>query len=176
MGCANNYVMEQTEEGELPFDKLPVGTEDVQLFEDMHSPLLSGGKFVNNRCKLVFDKLNAHIIRGATGDKIQTIIEAAEQEDSDNSVMTVPYDEQTNTWTTDANGQTQPAFNIVRYKSVGNYLNFIHNHSHCDLNIQDCGPKRCRYLERYKRDGNRSNFIHNHFHYDLNLHLKRDTQ
>ena len=37
--------MEQTEEGKLPFDKLPEGTEDVQLFENMHSPLLSGKKF-----------------------------------------------------------------------------------------------------------------------------------
>ena len=38
--------MSQPVEGELPFDNIPQGVEDVQLFYDIHSPLLSGGKFV----------------------------------------------------------------------------------------------------------------------------------
>jgi len=46
VGCANNGVMSQEGKGKLPFDNLPVGTEKVKLFNDMHSPLLSGGVFV----------------------------------------------------------------------------------------------------------------------------------
>ena len=44
VGCANKGLMSQTEEGISPFDNIPGGAEDVQLFENMHSPLLSGGK------------------------------------------------------------------------------------------------------------------------------------
>ena len=36
----NNGTMSQTAEGELPFDNIPAGAEDVQLFKNMHSPLL----------------------------------------------------------------------------------------------------------------------------------------
>ena len=43
MGCANKGLMSQTEEGILPFNNNPEGAEDVQVFENMHSPLLSGG-------------------------------------------------------------------------------------------------------------------------------------
>ena len=43
VGCANNGLMSHTEEGSLPFNNIPTGAEDVQLFENMHSPLLSGG-------------------------------------------------------------------------------------------------------------------------------------
>mmetsp|Transcript_16446 Transcript_16446/g.18975 ORF Transcript_16446/g.18975 Transcript_16446/m.18975 type:complete len:95 (-) Transcript_16446:778-1062(-) len=48
IGCANNRVMNQTGKGRLPFDNLPEGTKDVKLFHDVHSPLLSGGKFVKD--------------------------------------------------------------------------------------------------------------------------------
>ena len=51
VGCTNNCKLSQTGEGELPFDKIPERTEDVQLFDDMHSPLISGGKFVKKGCK-----------------------------------------------------------------------------------------------------------------------------
>ena len=57
VGCANNGVMNQTGKGKLPFDNLPAGTKEVKLFHDMHSPLLSGGKFVKDgECTLVFGR------------------------------------------------------------------------------------------------------------------------
>ena len=40
VGCANNGTLNQTGEGELPFDNIPEGTECVQLFNAMHSLLL----------------------------------------------------------------------------------------------------------------------------------------
>ena len=47
MGCANDGTMKQLAAGELPFDNIPAGAEDVQVFDHMHSPLLSGGKLLN---------------------------------------------------------------------------------------------------------------------------------
>ena len=54
VGCTNKRVLSQTGEGELPFDNVPKGTEDIQLFNDMHSPLLSGRKFFKKGCIFVF--------------------------------------------------------------------------------------------------------------------------
>ena len=65
--------MSQTGKGKLPFDNLPKGTEDVKLFHDMNSPLLSGGKFVKEgKCTLVFRRKNAHIAKGRTEELVQT--------------------------------------------------------------------------------------------------------
>ena len=86
--------MSQTEEGELPFDNILAGAEDVQLFENMHSPLLSDGKFVQ-KCTLVFGRKHAHIVKGPTGELIKEIMKNAEQEDSNNIVLSVPFDEKT---------------------------------------------------------------------------------
>ena len=44
VGCSNNGIMSQTGKGKLPFDNLPEGTDNVNIFHDMHSPLLSSGK------------------------------------------------------------------------------------------------------------------------------------
>ena len=92
VGCANNGTISQTAAGELPFNNIPVGAEDVQVFKNMHSPLLSGGKFVKQGCTLVFDTPNAHILKGKTGDKIKKIVSEAELEgNNDDIVMTVPF-------------------------------------------------------------------------------------
>ena len=64
VGCANKGLMSQTEEGTLPFNNIPEGADDVQLFENMHSPLISVGKFVKKGCTLVFNQPNAHVING----------------------------------------------------------------------------------------------------------------
>ena len=37
----------------------------------------------------------------------------AEKEDSDDIVMTVPFDKKTQTWKTDSTGQAKPLFNIA---------------------------------------------------------------
>ena len=43
----------------------------------------------------------------------ETNNEKAKQEDSDDIVTIVPFDEQTITWKTDLNGQIKPSFNIA---------------------------------------------------------------
>ena len=113
VGCADKGILSQTREEELPFHNGPKGTEDVQIFNDMHSPLLSGGNFFKKGCILVFGQKNLHIIKEQTGELIQQIMKKAEQEDSDDIVMKVPFDEQTLTWKTDLKGQAKPLFNIA---------------------------------------------------------------
>ena len=113
MGCANDGTMDQSAAGALPFEKIPAGAEDVQVFDHMHTPLLSGGKFVEKGCIFVFDTPNAHILKGRTGGRIKKIISEAEQDENDDIVMTVPFDQQTLTWKTDGYGNAKPLFNIA---------------------------------------------------------------
>jgi len=40
VGVANNKSMQQIEEGELPFNRLPTAANDVQVFPSMQSPLI----------------------------------------------------------------------------------------------------------------------------------------
>ena len=55
VGCANKGVMRQKAKAKLPFDNLPPGTDAVNIFHNMHSPLLGGGTFVKEgKCTLVF--------------------------------------------------------------------------------------------------------------------------
>ena len=62
----------------------------------MHSPLLSGGTFVKKgKCRLVFGRKNAHVVKGRTGELVQQIIKQAEEKNSGNIVMIVPFDEKT---------------------------------------------------------------------------------
>ena len=57
VGCADKGIMNQIGEGNLPFENVPEGTKEVNIFNDIHSPLLSGGKFVKEgKCTLVFGK------------------------------------------------------------------------------------------------------------------------
>ena len=71
----------------------------------MHSPLLGSGTFVNEgKCTLVFGRENAHVVKGRTGRLVQQIIKQAEEKNKDDIIMTVPFDEKTLTWKTDANG------------------------------------------------------------------------
>lgn len=61
--------------------------------------------YLKKRCKLLFGQPNTHVINGKTGDKIQKIIKAAEQENGENIIMTVPFDKQTLTWKTDSDNK-----------------------------------------------------------------------
>ena len=130
VGCANKELISQTEEEILPFDNIPTGAEDVQLFENMHSPLISGGKFVKKGCTLVFGRENAHIFKGKTGEIIKRIITKAEGKDSIDIVMTVPFDERILTWKTDSDGQAQPygniANNVHRIRSKEVLCDYLH--------------------------------------------------
>lgn len=114
VGCANTGVMQQKGVAKLPFDNLPTGTDAVEIFHKIHSPLLGGGKFVKEgKCTLVFGRKNAHIVKGETGKLVQRIIKQAEEKNKDDIVMTVPFDEKTLTWKTDATGTAKPLFNIA---------------------------------------------------------------
>lgn len=42
---ADKEILSQIGEGKLTFDNIPKSTEDVQLFNDMHSPLFEWGNF-----------------------------------------------------------------------------------------------------------------------------------
>ena len=46
VGCDNTGVMHQIGEGKLLFNNIPEGTNAINIFHKMHSPLLSGGTFV----------------------------------------------------------------------------------------------------------------------------------
>ena len=100
VGCANGNLMSQVAAAEVPFDKIPSGAKDMQLFEHMHTPLLSGGKLVENDCNIMFDKPHATVLQGATKERIRNIIAEAEEEAPDDIVMTVPFDANTLTWRT----------------------------------------------------------------------------
>ena len=64
--------MSQIGKGKLPFDNLPESAEDVKLFHDMPSPLLSGSTFVKKgKYTLVFEQKNAHVDKGQTGELVE---------------------------------------------------------------------------------------------------------
>ena len=105
--------MGQTEEGELPFDKIPERTKGVQLFDDIHSPVLSGEKVVKKGCKLVFDQPNVLVINEKTGEKIQKIIQEVKQDNSDDIIMTVPFDKKSLSWKIDSDRKAKPLINLA---------------------------------------------------------------
>ena len=114
VGCADKGIIHQMEEGKLPSNNVPEGTDEVNIFHDMNSPLLSGRKFVKEgKCTLVFRRKNAHVVKGQTGELVREIMKQAEEKNSDDIVMTVPFDKKTLTWKTDSNGQAKPLFNIA---------------------------------------------------------------
>ena len=98
--------MHQTGEGKLPFINVPKGTNEVNIFHDMHSPLLSGIKSVNEgKFTLVFGRKNAYVVKGRTGELVKKIMKQVEEKNSDDIVMTVPFNKKTLTWKTNSNGQ-----------------------------------------------------------------------
>ena len=130
VGVANGNTMTQIEEGELPFDNIPEEAKDVQLFENMHSPLLSGGKFVKNKCNIIFDTPEAHILTGETKEAVRQVIEEAKRNNSEDILMTVPFDENTLTWRTNfAINTTAPrliSLNIHRIRSKEKLVDYLH--------------------------------------------------
>ena len=96
----------------MPFDNIPAGAHDVQVFDKIHSPLFSVSKFVKNGCQLFFDTLNTQVVNGTTGI-IKSIIKEAENNNSNDIIMTIPFDDQTLTWKIDANGMAKPMVNIT---------------------------------------------------------------
>ena len=92
VGCANTGIMYQTGEGKLPFNNVPKGTNEVNIFHNMHSLLLSGGKYIKERkCTLVFGRKNAHVVKEQTGELVKKIMKQAEEKNSDDIVMRVPF-------------------------------------------------------------------------------------
>ena len=114
LGCTDKGITSQTREGKLLFDNVPEGTEEVNIFHNMHSPLLSSGKFVKEgKCTLVFGRKNVHVIKGRTVELVKEIMKQAKEKNSNDIVMTVSFDEKTLTWQTDSTRQAKPLFNIA---------------------------------------------------------------
>ena len=84
--------MHQTGEGNLPFNNVPEGTKEVNIFHDIDSPLLSGGKLIKEgKYTLVFGRKNAHVVKGQTGEVVKAIMKQAKEKNSDDVVITVPF-------------------------------------------------------------------------------------
>ena len=100
VGCTNTEIIQQKEKGNFPFDNVLTGADDVQLFEHMQKPSLSDRTFVCNRCNIVFNIPNAHILTGETKEVIRNIINDAATATNEDILMTVPlpYNYDANTW------------------------------------------------------------------------------
>jgi hypothetical protein len=96
VGVANNQLMIQIDEGELPFDRLPTAANDVQVFPTMQRPLIGCGKLATNGCGIWFDNENGSVISGKTKSKIRAIIATA----GDDILLAAPFDNQSLTWKT----------------------------------------------------------------------------
>ena len=59
---ADGKSMDQTKEGQAPFDGLPTGAEDVQIFQHMPNALVSCGKIVKQNHKIILDDPIATVI------------------------------------------------------------------------------------------------------------------
>ena len=104
--------MQQIEEGELPFDRLPSTATDVQVFPNMQSPLIGCGKLATNGCGIWFDNEKGSVISGTTKDKIKAIIRTA----GDDLLLAAPFDNQSLTWKTTVPGpRVDPVPNKVAH-------------------------------------------------------------
>jgi hypothetical protein len=129
VGVANNQSMQQIEEGELPFNRLPTAANDVQVFPSMQSPLIGCGKLATNGCGIWFDNENGSVVNGATKDKIRTLIATS----GDDSLLAAPVDNQSFTWKTAVPGPrvdpVQPlnlAQNIQRHRTKEQLVEYLH--------------------------------------------------
>ena len=125
--------MQQEAEGELPCERLPKQAKDVQLFEHIAQPLLSGGKLATNDCSIVCNIPNAHVLTGETRDKVRTIITKAKESHCEEILLTVPFDPVMLTWRTMDNPQamnsTPPSdisYNVHRIRSKEVLVDYFH--------------------------------------------------
>jgi hypothetical protein len=123
--------MQQIEEGELPFDRLPTATNDVQVFPSMQSPFIGCGKLATNGCGIWFDNENGSVVNGATKDKIRALIATS----GNDLLLAAPFDNQSLTWKTAVPGPrvgpVQPvplnlAQNIQRLKTKEQLCEYLH--------------------------------------------------
>jgi hypothetical protein len=96
VGVANNQLMIQVEEGELPFDRLPTAANNVQVFPTMQGPLIRCGKLATDGCGIWFDNENGSVVSGVTKNKIKAIIATS----GDDLLLAAPFDNQSLTWKT----------------------------------------------------------------------------
>ena len=87
--------------GTLPFERIGPEAANVQLFDLMQAPLLSGGKIAQSGSTIVCDTPNATILSGKTQNAIRKIINDAKQDHNNNDIlMNVPFDPVSLTWRT----------------------------------------------------------------------------
>jgi hypothetical protein len=131
VGVANNQLMQQIEERELPFDWLPTAANDVQVFPSMQSPLIGCGKLATNGCGIRFDNEKGSVVNGATKDKMKAFIATS----GDNFLLAAPFDNQSLTWKTAVPGPgvgpVQPiplnlAQNIQRLRTKEQLVEYLH--------------------------------------------------
>jgi hypothetical protein len=133
VAVANNQSMQQIEEGELPFDRLPTTANDVQVFPSMQSPLIGCGKLATNGCGIWFDNENGSVVNGTTKDKIRALIATS----GDDLLLATPFDNQSLTWKTATTvpgprvDPVQPvplnlAQNIQRLRTKGQLVEYLH--------------------------------------------------
>jgi hypothetical protein len=130
VSVANNQSMQQIEEGELTFDRLPMAANDVQVFPSMQSPLIGCGKLATNGCGIWFDNENGSVVSGATKDKIRALIATS----GDDLLLAAPFDNQSLTWKTAVQGPrvdpVQPpltlANNVQRLRTKEQLCDYLH--------------------------------------------------
>ena len=70
------------------------------------------------------------MVKGQTGELVKETMRQAKEKNSNDIVMTVPFDEKTLTWKTDSTGQAKPLFNITsnvhQIKSKEVLCNYLH--------------------------------------------------
>ena len=59
----------------------------------------------------MFGQKNTHIVMGRTGKLLKEIMKQAKENNSDDIVVIVSFDEKQLTWRTDSTGQEKPLFN-----------------------------------------------------------------
>ena len=56
---------------------------------------------------------NAHVVKKRKGELVKDTMTQAKEENSNDIIMTVPFDEKILTWKTNSTGQAKPLFNIA---------------------------------------------------------------
>ena len=104
--------------------------KNIQIFEHMQNPLISTAKVLTNRCNTFFESLNTHILTGKTKQAVHNIIWRAADDNSNNILMTVPFDNATLMWKITDKPDSQVPTNVVNnvhlIRSNAVLLDYLH--------------------------------------------------
>lgn len=103
---------------------------NVEIFERMQHPLISSGKLITNGCNILFDSPNAHILTSKTKHAVRNAIKNVEENNSNDILMVLLFDNNTLTWKVTDNPDRQVPTHItnnvhqIRSKAV--LLDYLH--------------------------------------------------